>query len=109
MDNAFLLQLFILQLIDNHPLLTDRYGLTRFFAKSAVLPTELYGTLDNLENQKLIQIKDIRYTVKYYLVTEAGKLLLAENYSLNSLMEYLHGIEETDFFITILEKIEERQ
>lgn len=109
MDNSFLLQLFILQLIDKHRLLTDQYGLTRFFAKSAILPRELYDTLDNLEYQKLIQVKDIKYTVKYYNVTRAGKLLLVENYSVNSLKEYLHSIEETDFFISILEKIESRQ
>ena len=108
MTEEVLLQLFILQLIDKHSLLDNQYGLTRFFAKSAILPRELYDTLNCLEHEELIRGKEVRSTVKYYFVTDKGKEMLAEKYSIPILKEYLHDIERTDFFITILEKIEKR-
>ena len=106
MDTTLLSQLFILQLIDKHILLDNQYSLTRFFAKSSILPDELYCTLNDLEQQKFIRVKEIKSTVKYYDVTDAGKQLLKVNYSIANLKTYLHEIEKTDFFTTILQKFE---
>ena len=107
MELDLLLKVFILRLIDKHRLLDNQYGLTRFFAKSSVLPDKLYRTLNELESDSLISIKDVKHTVKYYAVTELGKQLLEEKYSISSLKSFLHDIEPADFFINILVKIEE--
>ena len=107
MEPALLLKIFILRLIDKHRLLDNQYGLTRFFAKSFILPDKLYKTLNELECDSLINVKDVKYTVKYYDTTELWKQLLIEKYSINNLKDFLHDIEPTDSFINILVKIEE--
>jgi DNA-binding PadR family transcriptional regulator len=87
-------------------MLDNQYGLTRFFAKSSILPDQLYKSLNVLEKEEMIKIKQVKYTVKYYSLTDTGRHLLKEHYSIDNLKKYLHTIEQTDFFITILEKIE---
>src|SRR5574343_1217211 len=106
METSYLLRLFIMQLIDKHKLLDNGYSLTRFFAKSSVLPDKLYSTIDDLQQQGFIQIKEIKNQVEYYALTNPGIQFLKENYSLALLKAYLHDIEETDYFISIWQKIE---
>jgi len=100
------LKIFLLQLIDKHSMLDNQYGLTRFFAKSSVLPDQLYKNLNALESEGLLSVKQVKSTVKYYILTDMGKDHLKAYYSLTTLKPYLHSIEKTNFFIGILEKIE---
>ena len=88
-------------------MLDNQYTLTRFFAKSSVLPDQLYKTLNGLEESNFTRVKQVKY-IKYYSLTDAGRQLLKEKYSLENLRLYLHNIEQTDFFINILEKISQR-
>lgn len=102
-----LLEILILQLIDKHPSLNNQYGLTRFFAKCALMPDEHFKALDSLERKKLIGISNIKYTVKYYQLSDEGKQKLFEQYSIDKLKPYLEDIENSRFVFKILNQIEE--
>ena len=70
------LEILILELIYKHPSINNTYSLTRFFAKSSILPDKLYATLKDLVAIDYISINETINTINHYKITLKGKAVL---------------------------------
>jgi hypothetical protein len=100
------LRILILQLVAKHPSLKDDYSLTRFFAKSSILPDKLHATKDDMVERGLMFVEDTRNTVKHYRVTTKGLTLLSEHNLIDYLSSFALQIDKSEFILKIINLLE---
>jgi hypothetical protein len=100
------LRILILQLVAKHPSLKDDYSLTRFFAKSSILPDKLHAAKDDMVECGLMLVEDTRNTVKHYRVTTKGLTLLSEHNLIDYLSSFALQIDKSEFILKIINLLE---
>ena len=109
MDSLQELEILLLELIDKHPTLNDTYRLTRFFAKSSILPDKLYQKLNDLASEGYLSIKSIKNTIKSYKLTESAKVLLDKFNTYDYLEAFTFEIDPTGFIAKIVFMLENKR
>ena len=103
------LEILILELIYKHPSINNTYTLTRFFAKSSILPDKLYATLKDLVARDYITINETINTINRYKITLRGKAVLNEI----DVFDYTEGfaweIDTTGFIAKIVFHLENKE
>jgi hypothetical protein len=101
------LEWLLLRLIDAQPSWANSYGLTRFMAKTDVC-LSFYEDLRSMVRKGWLDVKDPKAQVKQYDTTAEGKRLLAAEYTLAKIKDYVLSIEPTGYIVDILEKMDAR-
>ena len=108
MKNSQSLLLLLIELISKHPSLNNTYTLTRFFAKSSVLPDKLYAALNDLVVGEYATVKEVKITGEYYEITVKGSALLATYDVFEVLQSFANEIDPSGFTANIIFLIENK-
>lgn len=102
------LDLLLLLLIGKHPTINNTYVLTRFFAKSSVLPDRLYRTLKHLVSQEYITIRDDRKANYVYKLSLKGENELKNIDTFDQLATYSIEIDKTGYICKMVFLLENK-
>jgi hypothetical protein len=100
------LRILILHLVAKHPTLKDDYSLTRYFAKSSILPNELNLAKQELVNDGFISIEEVKNTVRYYKTSDKGLEQLKKYDLINYLQAFALKIDNSGFIFEIICRLE---
>ncbi|RYE57893.1 MAG: hypothetical protein EOP48_04820 [Sphingobacteriales bacterium] len=103
------LEILILELICKHPSINNTYSLTRFFAKSSVLPDKVYAALKDLVAKEYTFITEIKNTINYYEITAKGKAALDEIDVFGFVEDFTWEIEPSGFIAKIVYLLENKK
>lgn len=102
------LEVLILELIGKHPTINNTYTLTRFFAKSSVLPDKLYKTLKDLVSQEYIFIRETKNTINFYQLLPKGENIFKTFDIFEFLETFTIKIDKTGFISKIVFLLENK-
>ena len=108
MGNLQELEILVLEIVGKHSTLNNTYSLTRFFAKSSILPNELYKALKKLVDTEYLGINEIKNTIKYYELTTQGKDVLNTTDIYEYLTPFAMKIDQTGFICKIIFLLENK-
>lgn len=99
------LEWILLRLIDAMPSWGNDYKLNRIFMGTEACLT-FWESLRDLVEKKWLHVKDPKAQVKQYDITEEGRKLLVEGYSISLIKDYVMFIQPTGFIVELLEKMD---